>query len=357
MKRATLLVAATLLAVVVAIPGIAAVPEATYLDTFGAQGFSGNNGDADFDGPWVEIGESNGPTVGYVWVWDNSYCDGAFCLIMGGIDEEAAGTGAYRAVDLSGATWAKLTFDYGRELLDDDSEGTGIVQVSPNGGSSWNTVKTVRLNDDDDGLKFRTTVVISDWASAETVIRFKITEADDLEAYWLVDNVEIVASFESPTTTTTQPTTTTSTTEPDTTTTTKPTAAATTTTQPRATSTTTMVPKREDDVHPPTTTTVPRTTTTTRPPATASDVPPEDYDTMMEKSGLAIVSAAPPMAMPALASSSDSEGFQHAEPAEALAAAFFTDSGTYGWNLLPSIALGIVIAVVTLLGIGSRRQD
>ena len=78
---------------------------------------------------------------------------------------------------------------------------------------------------------------------------------------------------------------------------------------------------------------------------------------MVEKTGLAVVSATPPIAMPALAASGDAEDFQHAEPVEALSAAFFTDSGKYGGNLLPSIALGVVIAVVTLLGIGSRRQD
>ncbi len=77
---------------------------------------------------------------------------------------------------------------------------------------------------------------------------------------------------------------------------------------------------------------------------------------MMEKDSLAVVAVAPPLAMPA-ASGDSSEGQQHAEPVEALAAAFFTDAGDYGGNMLPSIALGVVIAVVTLLGIGSRKQD
>ncbi len=358
MKRVSLLIAVILLAAVVALPALAADPEATYLDTFDAQGFSGNDGDTDFAGPWNEINESNGPLVGYVWVWDHPFCDGSFCLMMGGIDKEAAGSGISRTVDLSGATWAKLTFDYGRELLGEVSGGTGVVQVSSDGGNSWNTVKTVSLNSDDDGLKFQSTVIISQWATANTVIRFKITEAETLEAHWLIDNIGIVASFETTTTTpaSTSTSTSTTTTAPKSTTTTKPRATTTTTTtKPPATTTTTEAERAHEE--PATTTTVPRVTTTTLTSTPGNDVSAADHDTMVDKSGLAIVSATPPMAMPALAASGDAGSFQHAEPVEALAAAFFTDSGKYGGNLLPSIALGVVIAVVTLLGIGSRRQD
>lgn len=82
-----------------------------------------------------------------------------------------------------------------------------------------------------------------------------------------------------------------------------------------------------------------------------------DHDMMVEKRGLAIISATPPMAMPSLASPGETADRPHAEPVEALAAAFFTDSGEYGGNLLPSVLLGIVIAVVTLIGIGRRNQN
>ena len=334
MRRAALLVGLTLLGTMIALPAFATTPDSTYLDTFGTQSFGGNDGDRDFSGPWIEMGESNGPTVGYVWVWDHPYCDGAFCLKMGGIDQEAAGHGAYRAVDLTGATWAKFSFKYGFEALDDDSEGSAVVQVSPDGGGSWTTLETVDLDSDDRGLEDSKSFDITEWATSVTLIRFMITEAENLELYWLIDNVTVQATFEGTSTTTTAPPTTVSTsTKP------KATTSTTTTTQPR------------------TTTTMPRTTTTTVPPVPGVDVPSEDHDTMMDKKGLAIVQATPPMAMPAIATSGDSESFQHAEPVEALAAAFFTDSGNYGGNLLPSIALGIVIAVVTLLGIGSRKED
>jgi hypothetical protein len=47
----------------------------------------------------------------------------------------------------------------------------------------------------------------------------------------------------------------------------------------------------------------------------------------------------------------------HVEPVEAIAAAFFTETGDYGENLIPSIALGILIAIVSLIGIGTRKED
>jgi hypothetical protein len=47
----------------------------------------------------------------------------------------------------------------------------------------------------------------------------------------------------------------------------------------------------------------------------------------------------------------------HVEPVQAIAAAFFTETGNYGGSFVPSIALGILIAIVSLIGIGSRKED
>ncbi|RLE16827.1 MAG: hypothetical protein DRJ28_00710 [Actinobacteria bacterium] len=78
---------------------------------------------------------------------------------------------------------------------------------------------------------------------------------------------------------------------------------------------------------------------------------------MINKSGLAVTAAMPRIAVPTSAVEGSTQARTHAEPVEALAAAFFTHAGSYGGNLLPSIALGIVIAVVCLLGIGSRKEE
>jgi hypothetical protein len=101
----------------------------------------------------------------------------------------------------------------------------------------------------------------------------------------------------------------------------------------------------------------PTTTTTTAPVALGSDVPPEDLHAMVHKTALAVPTMSAPNAMPDSVGSGEAAVGHHAEPIEALAAAFFTESGDFGGNLLPSIALGIVIAVVSLIGIGSRKED
>jgi hypothetical protein len=185
-------------------------------------------------------------------------------------------------------------------------------------------------------MKFRTTIVISKFASRDTVIRFEITEAENLDAYWLIDNVSVESTHSSPTTTTTAPpkttTTTTTTAPPETTTTTRP-----------------LVTK---------TTFIPRTTTPTAPLLSFDkNVPPEDHDTMMNKSGLTITAAMPPIAVPTSTAEGSSRARPHAEPVEALAAAFFTEAGNFGGSLIPSIALGIVISVASLIGIGSRKEE
>jgi len=388
MRRILVITGVALITAVVALPAFAKASESTFLDTFATQSYNGNEGTRNFKGPWREINEGNGPTTGDVSVANHPYCDGAWCLKIGGSGSGFTDRGVHRAVDLAEATWAQLVFDYGRELPDDDSDGTAVVQISSNGGDSWSTLKTIALDQDDDGTRFRTTIVISKWASRDTVIRFKITEAENLDAYWLIDNVSVESTYMSPattitepptsTTTTTEPkstttttddpetttttrplATTTTTTPPETTTTTRPLATTTTTTPPETTTTTTE-PPQTTTTRPlePTTTTVPVTTTSTAPPLTFDEaVSPEDQDTMMNKSGLTVTAAMPRIAIPTSAVEGSTQARTHAEPVEALAAAFFTHAGSYGGNLLSSIALGIVIAVVCLLGIGSRKEE
>jgi hypothetical protein len=106
------------------------------------------------------------------------------------------------------------------------------------------------------------------------------------------------------------------------------------------------------------TTTSRATTTTTEEPAQAGDaIPPADRETMMSKTALAVPAASGTNAMPASMSGDSIPQGHHVEPVEAFAAAFLTESGNYGGNLLPSVLLGIVIAVVSLIGLGSRRES
>jgi hypothetical protein len=342
MKRTGILLGGIAIVSTIAMPAFATEEIPEFYDTFAQQSFGGNDGSREFDGPWMEEGESNGPTSGFVWVWEHEYCGGGLCLKMGGAEADASGHGLHRTVNLSGATSAKLCFDDGRQLLDDNSEGAAVVQISPDGGDTWKTLDTISLDKDDGGVSFHRQYSISDFATADTVIRFKITSAEDLKAYWIIDNVVIEASFEQ--TTTTKP-------REVTTTTTKPREVTTTTTRPPDTTTTTSQPTT-------TTITRPTTTSTTEAPLILrSGIPPEDRKMMMDKTALAVPAASGINAMPAsLSESSESDGY-HIEPIDAFATAFATKAGEYGGNLIPSVLLGIVIAAVSLMGIESRRED
>jgi hypothetical protein len=78
---------------------------------------------------------------------------------------------------------------------------------------------------------------------------------------------------------------------------------------------------------------------------------------MMSKTALAVPAALGTNAMPASLTGDSTPQGHHIEPVEAFAAAFLTESGNYGGNLIPSVLLGIVMAVVSLIGLSSRRES
>jgi hypothetical protein len=78
---------------------------------------------------------------------------------------------------------------------------------------------------------------------------------------------------------------------------------------------------------------------------------------MMSKAALAVPAASGTNAMPASMTGESIPDGYHIEPVEAFAAAFLTESGDYGGSIIPSVLLGIVIAVVSLIGLNSPRED
>jgi hypothetical protein len=290
MRRATTTLAALALIWTVALPATAGQPVPGFFDTFKQQTYGGNDGSKEFSGPWIEIGENDGPNSGFVWVWDHEYCSGGHCLKMGGSDVGAESHGASRALDLSGAISAKMRFDMRRQLLDDGSEGAAVVQISPDGGDTWSTLESISLDTEDGEVSFHRNYPITDFATENTVIRFKITEAEKLNAYWIIDNVLVEATFE-------------------------------------------------------------------KPPAVGDGLSADDHEAMMGKAALAVPAALGTTAMPASATGDSTPDGHHIEPIEAFAAAFLTESGDYGGNIIPSVVLGIVIAVVGIVGISTRQED
>jgi hypothetical protein len=372
MRRATTTTLAALALIwTVALPATAGQPVPGLFDTFKQQTYAGNDGSKEFSGPWIEIGENDGPNSGFVWVWNHEYCSGGYCFKMGGSDVGAEGPGASRALDLSSAISAELRFDMGRQLLDDGSEGAAVVQISPDGSDTWSILESISLDTEDGEVSFHRNYPITEFATENTVIRFKITEAEKLDTYWIIDNVLVEATFEKPPSSTTSTTRTPTTKTPaTTTTTTKPHEATTTTTSTKPRETTTTTEPRETtttSTEPPVTTTTTLETTSTTSPrfatsteshvAVGDGLSADDHEAMMGKAALAVPAALGTTAMPASATGDSTPDGHHIEPIEAFAVAFLTESGDYGGNLIPSVVLGIVIAVVGIVGISSRKED
>jgi len=86
-------------------------------DEFDYSTFDNNNGTVAWAGPWVEIGESDGPLYGKVQVLPYYDCASWHCLSFYAFDDSIHGLGAWREVDLSAALSATLTFDYRRWIV------------------------------------------------------------------------------------------------------------------------------------------------------------------------------------------------------------------------------------------------
>lgn len=155
-----------------------------FLDYFNA-GYAGNDGSRSWSGNWQEIGESNGTGSGAVRVVSSStWCAYGNCLR---IDADSLSTaGAWRELSLAGAASATLHLHTRRD------GGNWTLQVSGNGGTSWQTLKSTGNGDDTNQV--RDTFDISAYAASNTRIRvtssqFVSSGAEDV----YIDDVEVEA--------------------------------------------------------------------------------------------------------------------------------------------------------------------
>ena len=172
-------------------------PEKTVADDFDGPGgtntcASGSDGNAAWAGNWVDAGD---PSAGFC---NNSQTaantdveivkDGAFSYALRLKDKNVSAT---RVVNLSGASYAFLTFSYRRKSATLTSGKNVIVQASSN-GSTFSTVFTIAGN----GVADANYITIynqdiSAYASATTYIRFltnnNVADADTV----YIDNVSV----------------------------------------------------------------------------------------------------------------------------------------------------------------------
>ena len=318
----------------------------SYKDKFDERDYDGNNEDGKFSSDWTEVGEANGPARGHASVTGHSYCQGAYCLQVGGGGLAVGNVGIERSINLDRALEAKVTFLYARDLMGGSTEKEIAFQVSADAGESFTTLETFQLDADDFGMvRVRAAsggwIDITEFAAPQTVIRFISLDGAPTNVL-LIDDVLVTGKFvEGPPPATT--TTTTTTTLPRTTTTVPPTTT-TTTLSPTTTTTTTEPPDSTS-----TTKTLPPTTTTTAPPVGASTglPPPGSDESFRSKEGLVALEDVARHEVP-----SDQRD-QHTEPVSIMVR-FQTTAETFTGGALPSTILGVLMALLAVIGLNRR---
>ena len=375
----------------------------TYNDKFQSISFSGSDGTAAWSGPWLESGESDGPSRGAVQVKSDSHCASGNCMQIGAEDPDNAG--AQRAFDANGATSVALSLDYVRHVSSSGSGsgGAGVVKLFASSDSStWTLVDTYPMNVDDGSVN-PVTYDLTAFAGPTSAIKFELVGGID-DGHINIDNVAIAvvggattttssttssttsattstlaATTTLPPTTTIPPTTTTvsppTTTKPPpppttttiastTTSTTAPPRTTTTTAVavapiPRATTTTTDAPSNPSPTPVPSeaagpSTTVRLTPVTTAPVRPATTVPAFTADQAMEaKENLVVAVAA---VGEAISDGGSESATYRLDPREGLAVSFTSAVETLKGNLLNSVLLGVTISILLLLGIDKREE-
>jgi uncharacterized repeat protein (TIGR01451 family) len=157
----------------------------TVRDAFNAISFGNNDGSLSWSADWQE-GEGDGPDAGLVRVREDTGVGEAYVLQVGWPKQNRR---AWRAVDLAGVPSAVLSFDYRR--VDIDANDTYWIGVSPDGGTTWDVLRTIEAGHD--SAYHHASYDITPFISADTAIGFQsgfkggTNDAD----YVGIDNVQI----------------------------------------------------------------------------------------------------------------------------------------------------------------------
>lgn len=155
------------LLVLVALFSSAANAQETVRDNFSNRAYDNNDGSVNWSGDWIEVDpNSAGPTSGNVWITNG----GELRL------EDRPNTGSEpslaREANLAGAITATFSFDW-RTTSGVDPSDAVTVEVSPDGGSNWNTLEV--FTGYDGANSGSRAYDISGFATANTQVRFRVT--------------------------------------------------------------------------------------------------------------------------------------------------------------------------------------
>lgn len=157
----------------------------TYRDNFDAVAYNNSDGTEDWTGDfWQEPGDDANPNTGDV-SFDNY-------LGEDGFDVGNAGQSAIRSVDLSTASTAFLSFRYARRGLDDANDYIAL-QISSDGGGTWTELD--RFTGTANDLEMQSAGYdISAYASANTQIRFAVSDSLNSSESLFIDDLQIAFS-------------------------------------------------------------------------------------------------------------------------------------------------------------------
>jgi MSHA biogenesis protein MshQ len=164
--------------------------EETVGDNFNSStvSYSQNSGSQNWNGNWIEVGESDGVSAGIARV-RGDLCSRENCLRLGvpsGSPRETySNKGVYRELDLSGATDVTLSFVYRRA----HSRGNQTVVLSVYDGTNWIDLNSYRINTHNTS-PISASFDISDYAASNTRIRFLATGNNAIIGMY-IDDIEV----------------------------------------------------------------------------------------------------------------------------------------------------------------------
>ncbi len=164
------------------------------LDQWNSASFGNNNGNVNWSGNWVEIGEADGAAAGDVARVTDS---GAGVLRIQ--DNDNGGEGVRRQVNLAGAAEATLRFNFRRSGLDSSSDYVAIY-ASSNGGAAWTELGRI-AGAGSDASYLSTNYPLTAYIATNTQVRFlgsatlggsDIVYFDNIEVFWPVSGTNTV---------------------------------------------------------------------------------------------------------------------------------------------------------------------
>lgn len=163
----------------------------TFRDEFNAQLYSNNDGTLNWAGDWIEINESDGPMLNDERVFADLYENPPMPTYQLHVrDNDGGGEGVMRALDLSGAGTATLSFDYKPALLDDANDYASVQMSSTGSGGPWTEV--VRFAGFADETAYQPfSADISAFISANAVLRIITSPDMGPSDYVFFDNIQI----------------------------------------------------------------------------------------------------------------------------------------------------------------------